>query len=577
MTTSTNMDSRGDEASRGEDVCIDASEVGWGSIPSDVPNAPACVEECETQFLRRRVPEYDGNDLVPVCERLLDGKSADKDPSLWELYCCNSAVCGVLISDASEEFRHSPSARNIINRCHNLGFLSVQDPGLPPPTYICPAVATSHTENGLPCQKRESSASNPVKTTNLPTGTRETRVPSARHTPTSTLSDSEAAGVNQEDDEQLGNKGSTGLSAGDKAAVAICSVVGIIAILGLLFWCFRRKRFDHRYLRDVRRRFKLHGPQSTGSPISVLLPTGTVPRQPATPLTPPPRLKERKLLPTILVPGRPAPASEDRSFSISARSYRPAPRGGGGHSSRSSSLGGSRSDGAFYKGRPLPKVHETLLPTLSHHVTAAGKTASLSSSASNRTTTTLRTSTTTNSVAPVPAAASLALTPPVSPRRPQRPHEAPLEIPDLVRPGPDRGHGPGPGPPPNRALPPAPPLASASASTVSLALTQNQGQHQQQPSAQVHGDSGADTGIANSNPAQEVALQQESQDFREHTERYGREPRGSWGSWGGSGGGAPGVVSMSPQKAGGGGGASMNSPVLEEADLERMGGRYRGI
>lgn len=140
------MASQGNGVAVDEETCIKASRaagVGWDSIPSHVPNAPACVEECEKQFLQRFVPEYDETNLAPACERLTEENSTDNDPALWELYCCNSAVCGVLISDASEELRHSrkwseycpstrmpvhkliavltfaaASARSIIDRCY---------------------------------------------------------------------------------------------------------------------------------------------------------------------------------------------------------------------------------------------------------------------------------------------------------------------------------------------------------------------------------------------------------------------------------------------------------------------------
>lgn len=435
----------------------------------------------------------------------------------------------------------------------------------------------------MPCQKPESSLNNPIEIANLPTGTGETRVPSSLHTPTSTLGDSEAAAnANQELDEPPGNEGSAGLSAGVKAAVIVCSVLGVVTILGLLLWCLHRKRFrNHQFLRDIWRRFKLQGAQPAGSPVSILLPTGTVTRQPATPLTPPPRLGERKLLPLILASSR--PETDDGPGTIIGRPYTPTPRGRGYSSPLS--LSRSKSDGTFHKGGHLSKVHKARLPSLDNQTAVARKTASLSSSASNRTMTTLAGSTNADSATAMPAATSLVTTPPVSPHRLRRLHETPNQVPDLVRQGTDRGHGPGP--PPNRALPPAPPLASASASAsvsasasaASLALMQSQSHHQPQPVAQDHGAVRNSIGNADGNAAQGLALEleQESQDFREHTERYGRESRGSWGSWGGSGGGAPGVVSLSPQRAASGGGASMNSPVLEETDLEMLGGCYRGI
>ncbi|KAM0322982.1 hypothetical protein ACHAQA_009081 [Verticillium albo-atrum] len=185
----------------------------------------------------------------------------------------------------------------------------------------------------------------------------------------------------------------------------------------------------------------------------------------------------------------------------------------------------------------VPRIHGR-----SSGATAA-KTASLSSSGSAHT-------------ANVSAHSSA---PPSSPSRPPRPHEAPLEIPDLVRPSTSRGQTPRPGPPPSRALPPAPPVSPISGSWPSM------------PPGHVHGDVGVAIGLVSHNPAQGVTLQPESQDLCELTERFGRESRDSWGSWGGTGGGGPGIVLSSPQKKGAG---ARGSPVLEEADLERMGGSY---
>lgn len=87
----------------------------------------------------------------------------------------------------------------------------------------------------------------------------------------------------------------------------------------------------------------------------------------------------------------------------------------------------------------------------------------------------------------------------------------------------------------------------------------------------VHGHVGVAVGLVSHSPAQGVTLRPESRELCELTERYARESRDSWGSWGGIGGGGPGVVAPAMQGKGAG---RTRGPVLGEADLERMGGKY---
>jgi hypothetical protein len=84
------------------------------------------------------------------------------------------------------------------------------------------------------------------------------------------------------------------------------------------------------------------------------------------------------------------------------------------------------------------------------------------------------------------------------------------------------------------------------------------------------------------------ALPKESQDLHDLTQEYAREAmenRIDWGSWGGTGtggsggggggGGGGGVapVTTSPRKRSGSS-KGHGSPVLQEGELERMGGKY---
>ncbi|KAH6705032.1 hypothetical protein EV126DRAFT_398943 [Verticillium dahliae] len=88
-----------------------------------------------------------------------------------------------------------------------------------------------------------------------------------------------------------------------------------------------------------------------------------------------------------------------------------------------------------------------------------------------------------------------------------RPHEFPLEIPDLVSPGLGRGgQTPRPGPPPNRSLPPAPPVSPSSAGWPTP------------PMNHVHGHVGVAVGLVSHSPAQGVTLRPESRELCELTE-----------------------------------------------------------
>lgn len=203
------------------------------------------------------------------------------------------------------------------------------------------------------------------------------------------------------------------------------------------------------------------------------------------------------------------------------------------------------------------------LTTSSAHDMGVAKTVSVSSAGSQRTASGYSTTTASlpptspTTSGPVPFGTAL------SPLRPPRPHDSPLQIPDLVRPDPDspRGHGNIPSPPPNRALPPAP---AGGTPLPSPGFPPSAYPHQ-------HGDIGVAVGVVSHNPAQGVVLQPDSQDLCDLTEQYGKDTRDSWGSWGGGG---PGVILPSPAKRSGHGQGRAESPALEEVDLERLGGRY---
>lgn len=280
-----------------------------------------------------------------------------------------------------------------------------------------------------------------------------------------------------------------------------------------------------------------------------------------TPLTPPPRLQQRRLLSThgnperpsinINVPilGTPLGASVEKAgvFSPSptltpalAAANRVPPKY-------------DRSTKPYYGVSPPPNG---LGQGTGGGPRSSGKTSSKSSAASGRTATTVSN---VSSIFPQ-------LTPSSWPMRPPRPHEKPLLIPDLVCPG----------PPPARSLPPAPPGSPASPVSFHKKLLLQQLQQQQQQQKREESFESVSAAVSNGwvpprNPARGGVLGKEASDLCELTETCARESRerNSWGSWS-IGGGGTGVGASSVQKGDG----SVNSPVLEEADLERIGGRY---
>ncbi|WYZ36666.1 hypothetical protein EsH8_II_000172 [Colletotrichum jinshuiense] len=320
-----------------------------------------------------------------------------------------------------------------------------------------------------------------------------------------------------------------GMPTSIKIAIGASSTVAFLAILAFVVFLFCR-RPRHGYAQSIKSETKHHALPQANSPTPLISPAASTHEAVHTPLTPPPRLQERRLLPALLGPERPSidvsiPGTPLGASVAQAGIFSQSPI-----ASPTASKLAPRNDRS-------PRVYGVPPPRISTGAAQPRKTASVGSAASGRTVT---------AAFNVPGH-------PTSPTRPPRPHEIPLRIPDLVCPG----------PPPNRALPPAPPLSPVSLSPLFR---------------QQHGSGGGSIGVAVSNgwvpprnPARGVVLGKESRDLCDLTESCAKESRerDSWGSWG-VGGGGTGVGASSVQRGSG----RVNSPVLEEADLERMGGRY---
>ncbi|KAK1730545.1 uncharacterized protein BDZ83DRAFT_747325 [Colletotrichum acutatum] len=327
--------------------------------------------------------------------------------------------------------------------------------------------------------------------------------------------------------------------------------------------CLFRRRSRDDYDHSLKSEIGHPNPRPDTSPTPLSGPLYAIREGIRTPLTPPPRLQQRRLLSThgnperpsinisVSIPGTPLGASVEKAgiFSPSLIST-PTPIAANRVPPKY-----DRSTKPYYRVSP-PPPQSTFGQGTSGGPRYSGKTSSMSSAASSRTATTVSN---VSSIFPH-------LVPYSWPMRPPRPHEKPLLIPDLVCPG----------PPPARSLPPAPPGSPTSPVSFHKKLLLQQLQQQQQQQKRGGSFDSVSAAVSNGwipprNPARGVMLEKESRDLCELTETCAREwrERNSWGSWS-IGGGGTGVGTSSVQKGGG----SVNSPVLEEEDLERIGGRY---
>ena len=323
------------------------------------------------------------------------------------------------------------------------------------------------------------------------------------------------------------NASPDGVSTGIKVTIALTTVVGLIIITTIAF-CFLRAK-KHRSGRRYNGFFRKKGNASTiaESP-EPLVSSSTHPKTSnEIPLTPPPRLGERKLLPLKMQsPTGEAPRPrEENAFPVSPMcspvAARLVPRL-------------EKSPKRPYVQKP-GREKQITVEHVSSWTKREGSVASLVSSQ--------HTTGSTGSATLTPSNLS-DITIPSAPQQ-ARISQMPPDIPGLVSPG----------PPPNRALPSTPSIGPTSP---------------KKPARR------EDIGVAISNelrfPAPAATLTLESRDLVDLTQEYAREQRDSWGSWCGTGGGGPGVAVVSPKTA-----KNMQSPVLKEGDLERLGGRYRGL
>ncbi|CAG9938873.1 unnamed protein product [Clonostachys rosea f. rosea IK726] len=498
------------------------SGMPWGFLAADVPNAPKCIASCRAKFVDGLLLE--NKTLESVCEHLSDNgnTTTEKLPPFWDLYCCDSQLCGV---DNLKSHNLDPNINWFISSCQNIGYPSLTDPGPPEPTrYICNRIS-DYGGNPL-CQKEKpdtnvatstsiehsSVLASPVTHTLMATSTSESK---------SILDPSLEASLDPSSSDDRGAQGATHISKEIKVTIGLSVVAGAI-VIGLIIFCLLRlkARPPHRR-RGIRKYFKRKDDDSsfkglTESPTPLISPTSLASPH-WKPLTPPPPLKERKML---NVP----PAS-----------------------SRPSSVNREHRQAEFPASPVVALTRDSLLPRTERRPTLNGANASSPNSPTENA----------GGARGNPGDARSPASNTTIRATQKRSHSQTkaCEVPPLNVAGLSN-----PGPPPCRALPSTP---------VS-------GQHPQSPlqdsslSSQP-GNFGVALGLVSHNPAKGVILDPEARSLRDLTEECERESRNnSWGSWRGSVGGYSPTFSP-PDKSKK---REFRSQVLQEGDLERLGGKY---
>ncbi|KAK0634576.1 hypothetical protein B0T17DRAFT_9914 [Bombardia bombarda] len=552
----------------------------------------SCLQNCKDQFLRTLSPDWsEPSGWVNVCGNLTSNEPTRR---LWPLYWCDSSFCGVWINQTGGVWQ-DPTVNLIINTCQNYGFHSVLDPGPPPATFACQtgsngneqATCTSWLQASVSTQptSRIEQESSTTSTSSSPhtTATTTGQTATSTETPTPVLASSTTPAkattlVATQGSLTSGNS----LSAGTKIAIAICSTIVLVALIFLAFLCLRRrqrvKQAFHNHLRLAE-----CIPSGGGSSTPLISPANSATggsssrhhQQPV--LSPPLRLRDRRiLLPSILRSGTnrsPSPPLTPLTPAYSSPSLKPTHYSSNNNAATAS--GFPSSPICSPATNKLVPRHERVPPTPRNYTAAAAGGGGLNaglppippqiafaapssrgslgsyngSGGSPSATTTFHSSLRTE----FPFLSGPRTqhqqqqqhnTPPKSPPRPPRPHDTPLEIPDLVSPASPPLSSASPlGPPPTRALPPPPPPTSPTSAGGGNGTNSPGGMRSPPPPPPPPSSRG-------------VALPKNPHDFVDIVAAAAaaakENPRGSWGSWNGmtgDGGSGTDAVVLSPVRS----------------------------
>ncbi|KAI0384619.1 hypothetical protein F5Y04DRAFT_292951 [Hypomontagnella monticulosa] len=536
----------------------------------------ACVRACYDRFVEEWLRKTQGT-FEDVCYQL---SHIQPDTELWKLYRCDSTYCGVWANETGK----SPSADLIINKCQNIGNYLIYDPGPPP--------LDSPSSDPIPnLSSNDLSATMTMMSTSLPAAAETSLSPKLNTT---------ASGVTALPG------ASTGLTEGSKAAIGICSSLAIITIIFLAGFLINRRRSRPKTLLGNAPNASRSTRLSSGPPSDSHSPLITPPSSASSkgPLhMPPPRLSNRRLLPSLKQGGITDPSL---ASSVDERPILPA-------ALRSPTETENKFAPWHEPRRPTtnstPKspVSPTL-PTAVHFARdSANSYSSGPGGASAITISSNKAGSVQNRTVSFSVTHTATLSLPLSPTRPPRPYDTPLDIPPV-------------GPPPTRALPAPPPYHPASptftVSPVSPPSSPTWPTGLSTRPAAVVGSGTSKNPFFNRSSSPESKkrpkisgggteavegenLAADTKDLCELTQSYARETAESWGSWSGAGGGGPGVSfaggrdrrrglghghgrsrdngdrdTGDEEKKGEKGRGSGSTVSLKELDLERLGGKY---
>ncbi|KAI2471524.1 hypothetical protein F4781DRAFT_429210 [Annulohypoxylon bovei var. microspora] len=532
-----------------------------------------CVNKCFNQFVDEWYGKTHG-DFESVCNQLAH---LEPNTELLRLYCCDSTNCGV----ATEMKGQSPSVDLIINKCQNVGNYLIYDPGPPQSNgFNCSSLTSG--EFPLDALRLLDPLTRPAEPESGETGPPSllpSNSPSAMKTAISSSSSPAAAtSLSSELNSTRSGFGAvpstpTGLTEGSKAAIGICSSLAIIAIIFLAGFLISRRRSRPKRLAGSApsaprlNRSSSEPPSASHTPLITPPPSAKGP-----PLTPPARLSDRRFLPPLLKQG--GTPNSSLTGGLDERAYLPVALGS--PAERRTALRHER------QATPSSIAKSPSLPAAVHFAPRflRDSGSSYSSGHGGASTTSNKVSSVHSGTATVHGTHTPPISLPLSPTRPPRPHNAHLEIPDLVTPA---------GPPPSRALPAPPPYHPVSPTFTVSPLTPSSspalplrplalGDH-----ARAYSSSQLGAADHKGYPEPGAALSASTKDLCDLTEAYARETSDSWGSWGGGGG--PGITAGGGRKRGSGGrsrdttngekkGERGSMVSLQELDLERLGGKY---
>ncbi|ENH72475.1 hypothetical protein FOC1_g10013131 [Fusarium oxysporum f. sp. cubense race 1] len=247
----------------------------WGFIAPDVQDPPLCISLCRERFLKELVP---GDETIErVCEVLQDRDWMEKEQPFRALYCCDAQACGVdNLGEGGKD--HVANVNWLINTCQDHGYHSIIDPGPPQPYHICDLESLNDDKD---CQQ--------VK------GTDKSQDASSQTTAGSSTAENPSTLATSDPSSSNSNETNKGMPLGVKVTIAIISVVGLLAIVALIFCLLRRRRSRKT---DIRRLIKHPSspPPRADSPTPLVSPTISHTDPDGVPLTPPARLRERRFL-----------------------------------------------------------------------------------------------------------------------------------------------------------------------------------------------------------------------------------------------------------------------------------------